>query len=113
MTDPPDAGPVPVLERSPEEEPELTRAFAAAARERAFWEAHAAGLARRFPEQFVVVVDSGVDDAQGRPVAEVVTTAVDLTGVEAHRRRALASGVEAGRLWVRFLSPSPRRLILH
>src|SRR5262245_2362753 len=96
-----------VLERSPDDEPEVTRAFATAVRERAFWEAHTAGLTLRFPEQFVVVADRGADDREGLPVAEVVGTAVDLAGVEAHRRRALAAAVPPARLWVRFLSPFP------
>jgi hypothetical protein len=102
-----------VRERAPEDEPELTRAFDAAVRERAFWETQAARLTRRFPEQFVVVIDSGADDRRGQPVATVGGTAVDLAGVEALHRRFLAEGVPAGRLWVRFLSPSARRLILH
>lgn len=102
-----------IVERAPEEEPEITRAFATAARERAFWQARAAELTRRFPEQFVVVADTDDDDAEGQPVAEIVGTAVDLAGVEGLLRRAVAGGAPAAGLWVRFLSASARRLILH
>ena len=102
-------------ERAPEDAPELVRAFAAAERERAFWQTATVSLTRRFPERFVAVVDTGADAPEGLhkiPLAEVVGTAVDLAGVEVLRRRALASGVPPTRFWVRFVTASTRRLIL-
>jgi hypothetical protein len=69
-----------------------------AAHEQDFWNANAEALARRYPDQFVAVVDG-----------DVAATGVDLDDLQ----RALAQkGLDLRRAWVRFLSSDPRRFVL-
>src|SRR5262245_13597756 len=112
MPDTNDDAPTLVRERSPEDEPDLVRALDAAVRERAFWVHATPRLTRRYPERFVVVLGEGTDTPDGAPVARVAGDGPDLASDEPVRRAWLARGVPPERLWVRFLSASPRRLIL-
>jgi hypothetical protein len=112
MPDTNDDAPTRVRERAPEDEPDLVRALDAAVRERAFWVDATPRMTRRYPERFVVVLDGGTDTPDGVPVARLVGDGPDLASVEPIRRAWLAKGVPLERLWVRFLSASPRRLIL-
>lgn len=79
-------------------EPEAAEALRKAALERAYWEAHADQLTKRYPDQFVAVRDG-----------QVIATSPDLQELE----RLLAERqMGVGRTWVRFLSADPRRFIL-
>jgi hypothetical protein len=101
-----------VEERAPEDEPELVRALEAADRERAFWERATARFTRRYPEQFVVVIDTGRDAPDGTPEARLAGASPDLAGLEALLQEWRAKGTPAERLWARYVFASGHRMIL-